>query len=241
MLSRQLFADASDFTNSDKVFSFLRSAGGQTITSTTLSGKEALDVNVANAIDVAVDGVYDGVNNLTPDNIGLIAHERAAAPGAAEQLFRSTGGAASSDAVVAANVHGLDVNSFGMLYNGATWDRAQGTSGAAHMHLFSQESGFKVDTKLSYATAQVGAETVGATAVQLDGTPLTGRTSVQVQNVSNKKIWIGFSNAVTTSGATQGILVPVGGYFEKDLSEGVDIYAIGEQAGQQVILAEYAA
>lgn len=237
-VSRQLFADASDFTNSDKVFSFLRSAGGQTITSTTVGGSEALDVNVANQISVDLDGVYDGVSNLTPDNVGLIAHSRAATPGDAEQLFRSTGGAASSDAVVAANVHGLDVNSFAMLFNGTTWDRAQGTAGAAHSHLFSQEAGFKVDVKKSYAVAQVAAATVGATAAQLDATPLAGRNKVVVQNLSNKKVWIGFDNTVTSS---SGLLVFPNDRFEEILDDGVTIYAIGEQAGQNVRLTEYAA
>lgn len=237
-VSRQLFADASDFTNSDKVFSFLRSAGGQTITSTTVSGKEALDVNVANALSVDLDGVYDVGTNPTPDNVGLIAHSRAATPGDAEQLFRSTGGAASSDAVVAANVHGLDVNSFAMLFNGTTWDRALGTSGAAHSHLFSQEAGFKVDVKKAYGSAQVAAATVGATAAQLDGTPLSGRNKVVVQNLSNKKVWIGFDNTVT---AASGLLVFPNDRFEEELDDGVTIYAIGEQAGQNVRLSEYAA
>lgn len=237
-MSRQLFADASDFTNSDKVFSFLRSAGGQTITSTTVGGKEALDVNVANDISVAVDGVYDAGTNPTPDNVGLIAHSRAATPGDADQLFRSTGGAASADAVVAANVHGLDVNSFAMLFNGTTWDRALGTAGAAHSHLFSQEAGFKVDVKKTYGSAQVDNKTVGATAAQLDGTPLAGRNKVTVQNLSNKKVWIGFDNAVT---AADGILVHPQGFFSEILDDGVTVYAIGEQAGQDVRLAEYAA
>jgi hypothetical protein len=238
MLSRQLFADAADFDNSDKVFSFLRSAGGETITSTTVGGKEALDVYVANDIDVSVEGVYDVGTNPTPDNVGLIAHSRAATPGASDQLFRSTGGAATADDVTAANVHGLDVNAFGMVFDGTAWDRLRGTAGAVNTHLSSQASGFKVDTKSSYATASAKSVTVGATAAQLDGTPLTGRTSVQVQNVSNKKIWIGFSNAVTSA---DGILVPPGGYFEKDLGSAVTIFAIGEQAGQDVRVGEYAA
>lgn len=238
MLSRQLFADAADFTNSDKVFSFLRSAGGQTITSTTVGGKESLDVNVANNISVSLAGIYDVGSNPTPDNVGLIAHARGATPGDADQLFRSTGGAASSDNVVAANVHGLDVNSFGMLFDGTTWDRARGTAGAANSHLFSQESGFKVDSKESYAAAQVAAGTVGATAAQLDATPLSGRSKVVVQNLSNKKVWIGFSAGVTTA---SGILVHPSGFFEEILGAGVTVYAIGEQAGQDVRLAQYAA
>jgi hypothetical protein len=238
MISRQLFADAADFVNSDKVFSFLRSAGGQTITSTTSGLKEALDVNVVNEVFLKVDGVYDGTNNLDPDNIGLIVHVRGAAPGDADQTFRSTGGAASSDDVVAANVKGLDVNAFGMVFDGTTWDRRRGTAGAGNVHLFSQESGFKVDTKAAYGSAQLASTTVGATAVQLAVTPLTGRSKILVQNTSNKKIWIGFANTVL---GTTGILVGPQGFFEEILGAGVQVWAIGEQAGQDVRVAEYAA
>lgn len=238
MISRQLFADAADFDNSDKVFSFLRSAGGQTITSTTVGAKEALDVSVANDIDVSVKGVYDVVDNALPDNVGLIAHLRGAAPDETDQSFRSTGGAASGDNVVAADVHGLDVNGFGMLFDGTAWDRARGTAGAAHSHLFSQEAGFKVDTKSTYASAKVGTEAVGTTAVQLAATPLTGRSKILVQNKSNKKVWIGFTNAVTSA---NGLEVGPQGFFEETIGAGVTVYAIGEQAAQDVRVAEYAA
>lgn len=238
MLSRQLFADATDFANSDKVVSFLSGAAGIPLTSTTVGAKEALDVNVANQISVSVDGIYDGVNNLSPDSVGFIGHTRGAAPAIADQVFRSTGGAASADDVTAANVHGLDVNSFGMLFDGTAWDRARGTSGAANVHLASQASGFLIATKSSYASAAAKAVAVGATAAQLDATPLSGRTSIQVQNLSNKKLAIGFSNAVTLA---SGILVPPGGYFEKDIGAGVTVYAIGEVAGQDVRVGEYAA
>jgi len=93
----------------------------------------ALDVNVTSAINVSIDGIYDVGTNADPDNVGLISHVRAATPADADQTARTTAGAADSDAVVAANVHGMDVNAFGMVYNGATWDRLLGTSGAAHV------------------------------------------------------------------------------------------------------------
>lgn len=93
----------------------------------------SLDVNVTSAIDVSVDGEYSG-GNTDPDNVGVIGHVRAAAPADTDQTVRTTAAAASSDAVVAANVHGQDVNSFGMVYNGATWDRLNGTSGAVHIN-----------------------------------------------------------------------------------------------------------
>jgi hypothetical protein len=45
----QLFVDLTDIADSDKVISFLRSANDKNITSTTVGGKEALDVFVANS------------------------------------------------------------------------------------------------------------------------------------------------------------------------------------------------
>jgi hypothetical protein len=86
------------------------------------------------AIDVQVDGVYDVVNNTNPDNVGLISHVRGATPADADQTFRSTGATATSDDVTAANVHGMDVNSFGMVFDGTAWDRLRGTGGAVHIN-----------------------------------------------------------------------------------------------------------
>jgi hypothetical protein len=70
------------------------------------------------SVDTDLDGVYDGVSNTDPDNTGIIAHTRAATPGDTNQTFRSTGASPTADAVTPANVHSLDVNSFGMVYNG---------------------------------------------------------------------------------------------------------------------------
>jgi hypothetical protein len=112
----------------DSIAAWTNDGAGNPISSTGT----ALDVNIASSdinIDVEIDGVYDVGTNPDPDNVGVIAHVRGAAPADADQTFRSTGGAADSDAVVAANVHGLDVNSFLMGYNGTTWDRLNSTSG----------------------------------------------------------------------------------------------------------------
>jgi hypothetical protein len=95
----------------------------------------SLNVNITGSSvvqDVDLDGVYASPTNTNPDNVGIIAHTRAATPGDPEQTFRSTG-AVPADAVVNANVHALDVNSFNMLYNGTTWDRWQGTGGSANV------------------------------------------------------------------------------------------------------------
>lgn len=128
----KLIYDSTTPSDGDSVAAFLRTSSGA-LTATGAAG--ALDVNVTNAlaIDVDLDGDYDGATNLTPDSAGLIVHDRAAAPAVADQNKRTTGAAASSDGVVAANVHGQDVNGFLMGYNGSTWDRLLATSGALNV------------------------------------------------------------------------------------------------------------
>lgn len=107
------------------VFAPLHDGEGNPITSTGGS----INVNMTNSptFSVDLDGVYSG-GNTNPDNAGLIAHVRAASPGDAEQTFRSTGGNPNSENIDPANVHALDVNSFGMMWDGSGWDRLQGNS-----------------------------------------------------------------------------------------------------------------
>lgn len=111
----------------DEVKSFLHAT--LKLTSTTVSGKEALDVNIVSAIMVDLNGFYDVSTNATPDTVGNIMCTRAATPALTDQIQRVTAAAAASDAVVAANVHGQDVNAFAMAYNGTTWDRLLATGG----------------------------------------------------------------------------------------------------------------
>lgn len=225
--SWQLWADAANVDESSKVFALLRTAAGDNLTSTLLGAKQALDVNVANAIDVSVAGVYDVSTNPSPDSVGSIFHTRAATPGLAEQVFRATGGVANADNVVAANVHGLDVNSFGMLFDGTAWDRQLGTAGAANVHLASFASGFALPKK-GYASAVPSDVAATTTATALIATAATGRQKVYVQNQSNKPMYIGFSNAVTVKGgADPGHEVGPGGYWEEELDASVNLFAIG--------------
>jgi hypothetical protein len=128
----KLIYDSTTPADGDSIAAFLRTGSGA-LTSTGASG--ALDVNITNALAVAVDlnGDYDGATNLTPDSVGAIFHDRVASPAVADQNKRTTGAAASSDAVVAANAHGMDANAFGMIFNGTTWDRMRGTSGALNV------------------------------------------------------------------------------------------------------------
>lgn len=152
--------DADTIAASDFVGAVLH-AGSTELTTTLEGAKQALDVYVANSLTMDADGVYDGGSNTDPDNVGLIGHTRAASPTDVEQVERVTVGAASSDDVVAANVHGLDVNAFGMVYDGATWDRLLGTGGAVHIH--DGGNSITVDGSVTVTATQLDIDDLNAT------------------------------------------------------------------------------
>jgi len=171
-------------------------------------------------VGVALDGVYDAGTNTNPDNAGLIAHVRDAAPGDAQQTFRSTGGAASADDVVAANVHGLDVNAFGMVFDGTTWDRLRGTAGAINIH--DGGNSITVDGSVSVANDPALANTDIATASTLltaGGTEepalastLASRKYLYFYNNSKKTQYLGKDGSGVTSAT--GYPLPAGSALE---------------------------
>lgn len=220
--------DADTILASDNVGSWLRAGtDGDRISSTNVSGKEGLDVNIINPLTVNIDGVYDGVSNLDPDNVGAIFHVRAATPADADQTKRTTGAAATSDAIVAANFHGIDTNSALLGFNGTTFDRLRSWKSTGVLRVSDLHTSFLVT-----------AETVGLTASQLVATPLTNRTKVRIQNLSNRDMWIGVDNAVL---AADGYLIPAKGEETFLWAEDVEIWAIGDVASMDVRVMEEAA
>jgi hypothetical protein len=87
------------------------------------------------------------------------------------------------------------------------------------------------------SSAVYGALTVGTTAVELKvgGTILANRKHVLFQNLSNKNIYFGFNNSVTTS---TGLLVSGGSERGFDVSDSLSIWVIGESANLNCRLAE---
>lgn len=86
----------------------------------------------------------------------------------------------------------------------------------------------------SFKTSKV---TVGSTATKLPTTPLSSRSVITVQNVSDSPIYLGRST-VTTSGSTQGFVL-AGKYssFTFNLSSAIDLYGIAA-ANSDVIVFE---
>lgn len=204
----KLVADTTVNSDFDSVVSYLRDGSGVALTSTLNGAKQSLDVNVTSPIAVDLNGIYNVTTNAIPDNVGLITHARSATPGAADQSFRSTGGSASADAIVAANVQGMDMNAFGMVYNGTTWDRMKGTAGAVNVNISTQSLAVQVVGNIADGTADSGAPVkVGTKAF---GAALTATTSGMRSDMASdlyRRLYVNSASnvAVKSSAATVGL------------------------------------
>jgi len=191
----------------------------------------ALDVNVASgSLDVTatcdLDGFWVTSTNENPDDVGIIAFQRGASPDHEDQTFRPTGGAASSDDVTAANVHGLDVNSFLMGFDGTTWDRVKATAGALDVNLASSTGSVNVNGSAQTSGAY-GGISVTSTATLIPAAPLAGRRFIKAYNFGDNQMFYGFSNAVTVAaGANAGTPISKGSYEVFDMSNSVTLYGI---------------
>jgi len=78
---------------------------------------------------------------------------------------------------------------------------------------------------------------VATTATALPASALAGRKHIVIQNTSGKKIYVG-SATVTTSGATKGMEVPAGGFWEADIGPAVSVYAIVASGTADIVVVE---
>ena len=183
---------------------------GNQITSTVDGAKRGLDVNLISEFDVTIDGDYDGVTNLNPSSAGLIAHDRGASPDITAQNQRPTGGAASADALVAANVHCLDTN--GMLhgFNGTTWDR-----------MLSYNKILRNADVRDGALVSTAKSVTDVTGVIL-ASEQAARGTLIFQNHDTKNCWFGASGVSKTT----GIRLSAGAIAELNFGESVSVHAV---------------
>jgi hypothetical protein len=89
------------------------------------------------------------------------------------------------------------------------------------------------------------AVTVGTAAVQLDAPVLANRRAilVSVPKANTAPIYLGFgasAGTVTSAGATMGIEVQPGGYWQGNLGPNIPVYAISTLASQNIPVAQWA-
>lgn len=95
-----------------------------------------------------------------------------------------------------------------------------------------------VSNQGGYASWKVTTESVTSTESELMATPLTGRLSMLVQNIGDKDVYVKEATGVSTS---NGLKIPKGGYFEADLDDGANIFAITASGTADLRCVEYAA
>lgn len=128
---------------------------------------------------------------------------------------------------------GGDVNIFDSAGNPLT-----STAGALNVSGTSTVSG-TVNTNLNGLTEfQTSHTTVGVSAVQLDVTPLAGRSSVSIKAITSSSlniIYIGNSSGVTTA---TGFPLYQGDTIQLDVTDAAQIWAISNAASQTACIVE---
>lgn len=225
----RLVFDPSDTTESDNIGAYLRDAAGNLLTSTLVSGKQALDVNI---IGTASDGIYAEDSTATDaENLVAIAAVRQDA---------------LSNDVTASGGHGwTKIDS-----RGALWTAPVGTSADGSADT---EQPVKVGAK---ALAGVLAATAGnnrvnmvtdlyrrlwvndspniailssnqavdnTAAFPLPATALAGRRRMIIQNNGTKDIYIGATGVTAANGAP----LARGASMSLDISDSVVVYGKG--------------
>jgi hypothetical protein len=222
------FAGGSDTSihNHLDVYAAMADGAGNPISSTN----GALDVNITNAINVDINGIYNVSTNPTPDNVGIIGSSRAA-PGLANQTLQFTGGNVSTDGLSPTNIVAQDTNAFGMMWNGTGWDRMTGASA----------TGLKVDiTDATIAVTQSGTWTVGLSEDHNYGAvgANTLRTASQIGNATGAA---DFNAGVTTA---QTLRVVIASDYSDDaaladtaIANAVKVLAVADTPQQSVTTA----
>lgn len=228
MLSKEkLVFDPSAVADGDAVGAFVRSADGTLITHTTVGTKQALDVNVANAIRIT-----DGTNDLAINPDGSINVDVSLTTGAekAEDSAHSDGDigqfilAVRQDTLASSVSADGDYAALKVNNVGALWVQI------ANSNLPVTQSGM--------TNALVSQVNVGTTAAPLLSTPLSQRKRILIQNVSsNRTAYLGHNGSVT---ASNGIRLSPGAAIELDVAPAVNLHAIASAAGCDLRIMELA-
>ena len=234
------------------VFSIMAASDGTAITHHhDAAGTTSLDVHVTNplTINVDVNGIYNGSTNLQPANVGLIGSSRAA-PGLANQTLQFTGAGVGSDAVATTNIVAQDVNAFGMMWNGTSWDRmagdatnglkvdisnatlsvTQGTSPWVVSGTVTANAGTGTFTVSDAAEANTAIandkETlaVAGTAQVAVASAIANRKYLYVYNSDNTTVYLGAAGVT----AANGFPLSPGSYMEFRAGTGISPYFVGQ-------------
>ena len=208
----RLVADITDLATTDKTASYLLSATDEAITSTDVSGKKALDVNIAGgvAIEVDLDHTEDSIRLGDGTNLTTVT-------ASGELLVKDTDALVElvkiTDAIISDKVQVEVTNSIKI--TDGTDELAINTDGSIN-----------VQTTEAPTTAVVSsAIAVTDTAALLVASPLADRKYLYVQNLTNKDVYLGGSSVTIAN----GLRVAKGATIDfSNLGETVALWAVGD-------------
>ena len=221
--------DTDSIAASANVGAYLRASDGALLTHTDVGGKKALDVRVAEGINVEVDlnAADDSVAAWLSDGSG--------------NAISSTGGALHiSDAggSLTVDATNLDIRDLTAASDSvAAWafdgtgNAITSTAGALDVNIASGTVTTS-DAALADSAIKALAETVTNTAAQIvdGGDELASRKYLFLYNNGNKTVFIGETGVTASS----GFPLPPGSILEARIGAAVDVFAISQAGSQNV-------
>jgi hypothetical protein len=205
----KLIFDTTATEDSANVGAYLRASDGTLLTHSDVGGKKALDVSIADGVNVEVDLSH------IDDSVRL---------GDGTAFFTST----SENGDIALDVHlsntsiavtatDLDIRNLDRLTDNVAIQDAAGDE-------LGINADGSVNTKPAGASSAVyGNTSVTNTATDIIGTDASGRFQVMIQNLGNKDAYIGSDASVT---AANGTLLAAGASMVLDAGSAVNVHGI---------------
>jgi hypothetical protein len=240
--------DANTIADSDSVGAFLRSSDGTLLTHSTVGGKEALDVSIADGVNVEVDLSHiddsvrlgDGTSFFTSTSengdIALDVHisnsNIEVTQGPLPWVIGDGGGSITVDAV------DLDIRDLSAAQDSVASHLFDGAGTALTSTLVGSDQALdvnivqSVDPSTANTAILSAADTLAAagTAEKVVATNLADRKVLFVKNNDNRVMYIGASGVT----AANGFPVSPGSYLELKAGASVDVYYNSQKAGHAI-------
>lgn len=219
------------------VGAYLRASDGTLLTHTDVGGKKALDVRLAEGVNVEVDlshvddsvQIGDGTDLLAINNDGSINAVVSATDLDIRNLVFATdkvdvgGSVIALDAGTLAALENITVSATDLDIRDLTHVSDSVKIGDGTDFLAIANDGSIGVTFASASSAARGATSVTSTATKIIATNLAGRRKVIAQNLGAKDMFFGHNNTVT---AANGIKLSAGSSIEIEFGPTLDLYGI---------------
>lgn len=243
----RIYGDVTTPTDGSTIVAYLANAAGTLFTSTTFGAKVGLDVN--NLANYAEDtshttgdigslglAVRRDANTTLVDTDGDYAPLQVNAAGALKVAITTAAVTTNYEyAEDSAHTSG-QTGAFVLAVRQDTTGSLTSANGDYSPFAINAVSELKTSDKADSTMLQQ-LVSVANTATPLPATALANRKNLMVQNIGTKKTYIG-SATVTSSGATQGLELPVGGIYAADVGGNIAVNGIVATGTNNVIVLE---